>query len=97
MGEDPVVPAVPSDLAHLGEVGQEHDPGIGLASANAVAFGLAVAWHEEFSELDKPTSSDRFELAELGNRTNAATGAAIGLATAGAVCIGVAVVTIQLR
>lgn len=71
--------------------------GIGLTVTGAVAFGLSVAWNAEFKDLDNPRVRDTEDLAELGNRTNAAAISAWVFTGAGAICVGASLVHVEFQ
>ena len=71
--------------------------GIGLTLTGAVAFGRSVAWNAEFTDLDNPKVQDTIELADLGNRTNAAAISAWVFTGAGAICIGASLVRVEFE
>ncbi len=71
--------------------------GIGLAAVGLVSFGMAVEWNAEFKDLHNPDVTDATQLADLGNRTNAATIAAWVGSAGGAVCIGAALIHVDVK
>ena len=71
--------------------------GIGLTVTGAVAFGLSVAWNAEFKDLDNPNVRSTADLADVGNRTNAAAISAWVFTGAGAICIGASLVHVEFQ
>ncbi len=71
--------------------------GAGLGVASLVAFGMSVAWTEEFHDLDNPAVRTEADLVDLGNRANAMSGASFGLGVLSLGCFGGAFVTFEVR